>query len=82
VAVQVHRHGRGRVSQNPLHNLRVSASTQPDRRRRVPQIVSYQGDEAGVVAGQAGTLAAGRTEFVGPSVDWVSSRNPVTLGWI
>ena len=42
VPVQVEGHARGGMSKHPLHHLRVSPRTQPDRRRAVPKIVHPQ----------------------------------------
>ena len=42
VAVEVHRHGRRGVPQDPLHHLRVGARAEPERRAGVPQVVNAQ----------------------------------------
>jgi hypothetical protein len=42
VAVEVHRHRRRGVPQDPLHDLGVGAGTEPDAGGRVSQVVDAQ----------------------------------------
>ena len=47
VTVQVHRHRRGGMPQHPLNHLRISASTQPDRRRGMTKIMNAEARHPG-----------------------------------
>ena len=42
MALEVYRHRCGGIPQHPLHHLRVGSRAQPERRRRVAQVVDAQ----------------------------------------